>query len=65
MEIYKNIESLVAPAIKNLPEIQQTQLQSLGLEDLLEEDMATHSNILAWRIPRTEDSGRLWSLGLQ
>ena len=44
MEIYKNIESLVAPAIKNLPEIQQTQLQSLGLEDLLEEDMATHSS---------------------
>ena len=41
------------------------QVQSLGLEDPLEKSMATHSSILAWRIPRTEEPGGLWSLGSQ
>ena len=45
--------------IKNPPATQETQVQSLGWEDSLEEEMATHSNILAWRIPRTEEPGRL------
>ena len=41
------------------------QVQSLGWEELLEEGMAAHSSILAWRIPWTEEPGRLWSIGLQ
>ena len=45
-------------------EIQETQFQSLGQEDPLEEGMATHSSILAWRIPWTEEPGRLQSIGL-
>ena len=45
--------------------MQETQVQSLGLEDPLEEDMATHSSILAWRIPWTEELGRLQSMGFQ
>ena len=44
---------------------EETQVQSLGQEDPLEEGMATDSSILAWRIPRTEEPGRLWSIGLQ
>ena len=54
--------------VKNLPtmqEPQETQVQSLGQEDPLEEEMATHSSILAWEIPWTEEPGRLWSRGLQ
>ena len=51
--------------IKNLPAMQETQIQSLHQEDSLEEEMATHSSILAWRIPWTEEPGRLWSTGLQ
>ena len=51
--------------VKNLPAIQETQFQSLGWEDLIEERMATHSSILAWRIPWTEESGRLQSMGSQ
>ena len=47
----------VAQTVKNLPAMQETWLQSLGWEDLLEKGMATHSNILAWRIPRTEELG--------
>ena len=43
--------------VKNLPEMQETQVQSLGWEDPLEKGMATHSSILAWRIPRTEEPG--------
>ena len=46
---------------KNLPEMQETQVQSLGLEDPLEKEMATHSSILAWGIPWTEEPGRLES----
>ena len=57
--------SLVAQTVKNLPTIQETLVRSLGREDPLEEGMATHSSILAWRIPRTEDPGGLQSTGLQ
>ena len=46
--------SLVAQMVKNLPAMQETWVRSLGWEDLLEKGMATHSNILAWRIPRTQ-----------
>ena len=45
--------------------MQETQVQSLGWEDLLEKEMATHSSILAWRIPWIEEPGRLWSLESQ
>ena len=51
--------------IKNLLVMQETQVRSLGWEDPLEEEMATHSGILAWRIPWTEEPGRLQSMGLQ
>ena len=51
--------------VKNLPAMQETQIRSLGREDPLEEEMATHSNILAWEIPRTEELGRLQSVGSQ
>ena len=51
--------------VKNLPAMQETQAQSLGWEDPLEKGMATHSSILAWRIPRTEEPGGLQSMGLQ
>ena len=57
--------SLVAQRVKNLPAIQETQVQSRGWEDPLEEGVATHSSILAWRIPWTEESGKLWSIGSQ
>ena len=55
--------SLIAQWGKNMPEIQETQVQFLGWEDPLEKEMATHSNILAWRIPWTEELGRLQSMG--
>jgi len=57
--------SLVAQRVKCLTAIWETRLQSLGLEDHLEKEIATHSSILAWRIPWTEDPGRLQSTGLQ
>ena len=50
---------LVAQEVKNLPAMQETQVRSLGREDPLEKGMATHSSILAWRIPWTEDPGGL------
>ena len=53
----------MAQAVKNPPAIQETRVQSLGWEDPLEKGMATHSSILAWRIPRTEEPGRLQSMG--
>ena len=56
--------SLVAQMVKNLPTIQETQVLSLDQEDALEKGMAVHSNILAWRIPWTEEPGKLqtvWS----
>ena len=55
----------MAQTVKNLPAMQETQLRSLGWEDPLEEEMTTHSSILAWRTPRTEEPGRLQPLGLQ
>ena len=57
--------SLVVQVVKNLPATWETQVQSLGQEDPLEKEMATHSSILAWRIPWTEDPGRLQSMGSQ
>ena len=56
--------SLVAQTVNYLPAEQETQIQPLGHKDPLEKGMATHSSILAWRIPRTEESGRLQSMGL-
>ena len=56
---------LVAQMVKNLPAMQETQVQSLDLEDPLEKGIATHSSILACRIPWTEEPGRLQSKGLQ
>jgi len=57
--------SKVAQMVKNLPAMQETQIQSLGTEDALEKGMATHSSILAWRIPWAEEPGGLQSMGLQ
>ena len=57
--------SLVAQRVKHLPAMQETQVRSLGWEDPLEKEMATDSSILAWRIPWTEGTGRLQSMGLQ
>jgi len=54
-----------AQMVKNLPAMQETQVQSLGWEDSLEKGMATHSSILAWRIPWTEEPGGLQSMGSQ
>ena len=57
--------SLIVQLVKNLPAMQETWVQSLGWEDPLEKEMAAHSTILAWRIPRTEEPGRLQSIGWQ
>ena len=57
--------SQVAQTVRNLPTMQKTQVWSLGQEDLLEKRMATHSSILAWKIPWTEEPGRLQSMRLQ
>ena len=57
--------SLVSQLVKNLPAEQETQVQSLGQEDPLENGMATHSSILAWRIQWTEELRGLQSMGLQ
>ena len=54
-----------AQSVKNLPAMQETQVQSLGQKDPLEKGMATHFSILAWRIPWTEEADRLQSMGLQ
>ena len=55
----------VGLVVKNPPAKQETWVQSLGREDPLEKEMATHSNILAWKIPRTEEPGGQQSMGLQ
>ena len=57
--------SLIAQLVKDLLAMQETQVQSLGQEDPLEKEMATHSSILAWRITWTEEPGRLQSMGSQ
>ena len=51
--------------VKHLPTMWETQVQSLGREDLLEKEMTTHSSILGWKIPWTEEPGRLQSMGSQ
>ena len=56
---------MVAQLVKNLPAVQEAWVQSLGWEDSLDKGMATHSSILACRIPRTEEPGGLQSMGLQ
>ena len=55
----------MAQIVKNLSAIQETQIQSLGQEDSLEKEMTTHSSILPWRIPQTQETGRLQFLGSQ
>ena len=55
----------MAQMVKHLPTMRETRVQSLGLEDLLEKEMATHSSILAWRIPRLEEPGELQSVVLR
>ena len=56
---------LVTQTVKSLPAMRETRVRSLGQEDPLEKEMATHSSIIAWKIPRTEDPGGLQSMGLQ
>ena len=57
--------SLIAQLVKNLPAMQETSVQFLGWEDPLEKEMATHSSILAWKIPWTEEPGILQSMRSQ
>ena len=59
------LSSLVAHMVKNLPAMQETWVRSLDQEDPLEKGMATHSSILAWRIPWTEEPGGLQCIGSQ
>ena len=59
------VASLVAQTVKNLPAVEETQVRSLGWEDPLEEEMSTHSSILAWRIPQTEEPSGVQSMGWQ
>jgi len=61
--MYLTLSSLVAQMVKNLPAMQEIQVQSLGQEDPREKGMATHSSILAWRITWKEEPGRLQSMG--
>ena len=61
----KHIASLVAQRLKRLPAMWETWVRALGWEDPLEKEMATHSSILAWRIPWTEEPGGLQSTGSQ
>ena len=60
-----NGASLVAQSVKNLPAVQETQVRSLGWEDPLEKEMATHPSILAWKISWTEEPDGLQSMGSQ
>ena len=55
----------MAQTIRDLPVMQETWVESLGWEDPLEEEIATHTSILAWKIPKTEEPGRLQATGLQ
>ena len=65
INLYLGFVSLVAQTAKNLPAMQEIQVQSLGQEDTLEKGMAAPSRVLAWRIPWTEEPGGLQSMGLQ
>ena len=58
-------ENMVAQEVTHLPTVQETWIQSLGQEDLLEKEMAPHSSILAWKIPWIEEPCRLQSMGSQ
>ena len=57
--------SLAAQAVKHLPTVWETGVQTLGREDLLEKEMVTHASVLAWKIPWMEEPGRLQSMGSQ
>ena len=59
------VDTLVAQMVKNLPAMRESRVRSLGREDPLEKEMATHSSIVAWKIPWTEEPGRLQSIGSQ
>ena len=59
------LQALVAQTVKNLPAVRETRVQSLGQKDPLEKGMTTHSNILNWRIPWTDEPGSLQSMGSQ
>ena len=61
--VFVFLNDILAQTVKNLPAIQETQTQYLGQEDPLEKGMATHSSILAWKTPQTEERGRLQSMG--
>ena len=61
----RNLPSLIAKLLKNMPAMQETQVRSLGQEDTLKKERATHTTILAWRIPWTEEPGGLQSMGPQ
>ena len=61
----RTFPSLVAQSVKNLPAVQKTRVRSLGWEDPLEKEMATHSSILAWKISWTEEPSGLQSMRLQ
>ena len=63
--LWKKREPLVAQTVKNPPAVRETWVPSLGQEDPLEKVMVTHSSILAWRIPWTEEPGGLQSMGLE
>ena len=64
MHLYIHMYFLVAQRVKRLPTMWETRVQSLGREDLLEKEMATHSSILAWKVPWTEKPGGLQSMRL-
>ena len=64
--LYKSMQkSLVAQMVKRLPAVRETRVQSLGWEDPLEKEMATHSSNVAWKIPWTEEPGGLQTMGSQ
>jgi len=65
MALVEGRASLVAQSVKNLPAVQETRVLSLGWEDPLEKEMATHSSILAWKISWREEPGGLQSMGSQ
>ena len=65
MEDLVGVTSLVAQTVKHLPTVWETWVQSLGQEDLLEKEMATHFSTLAWKILWTEEPGRVQSMGSQ
>ena len=62
LTLYYNLFSM-AQLVKNLPTMQETQILSLAWEDTLEKEMATHSSVLAWKIPWTQEPGGLQSMG--